>query len=53
MNYIREYYNKIQSGEVVVSEKVSKVYKKLLHEIEHPGKHIFDEKKAERPIEFI
>ena len=53
MNYIREYYNKILSGEVVVSEKVSKVYKKLLHEIEHPGKHIFDEKKAERPIEFI
>lgn len=53
MNYIREYYNKIQSGEVVVSEKVSKVYKKLLDEIEHPGKHIFDEKKAERPIEFI
>ena len=53
MNYIREYYGKIASGEVAVSAKVRKVYKRLLEEMEAPGQYIFDEKKAVRPIEFI
>lgn len=53
MNHIREYYGKIASGEVAVSEKVRKVYKRLLEEMEAPGQYIFDEKKAVRPIEFI
>lgn len=53
MNHIREYYGKIASGEVAVSAKVRKVYKRLLEEMEAPGQYIFDEKKAVRPIEFI
>ena len=53
MNYIREYYGKIASGEVAVSAKVRKVYKRILEEMEAPGQYIFDEKKAVRPIEFI
>lgn len=53
MNYIRKYCDKIESGEVVVSGKVRKVYKRLLKEMEAPGQYIFDEKKAVRPIEFI
>lgn len=53
MNYIREYCDRIESGEVAVSAKVRKVYKRLLEEMEAPGQYIFDEKKAVRPIEFI
>lgn len=68
MNYIKEYLNKIESGEEVVSEKVKILYKKLSNDIENPKeieiydeineeyekhKYIFNEEKANRPIEFI
>ena len=53
MNYIKEYFNKIETGEIVTSKRVFNVYKKLVHDIDHPEKFIFDEKKADRPIEFI
>lgn len=53
MNYIQEYYHLIEQGEVVVSARVRKLYKRLVKEIENPGKYVFDEKKAARPIEFI
>ena len=53
MNYVQEYYKQIQEGKIIVSAKVAKVYKKLTEEIEHPGKYIFDQGRAERPIEFI
>lgn len=53
MNYVTEYYRQIEAGEIVVSAKVRKVYRKLVQDIEKPGKYIFDEKKANRPIEFI
>lgn len=53
MNYVTEYNKKIQSGEIVAPEKVKKIYKRLSWEIEHPGKYIFDERAACRPINFI
>lgn len=53
MNYIKEYFNKIETGEIVTSKRVFNVYKKLVHDIDHPEKFIFDEEKANRPIEFI
>lgn len=52
MNYIKEYFNKIEAGEVT-SKRVYNVYKKLVHDIDHPDTFIFDEEKANRPIEFI
>ena len=53
-NYILEYWDAIQSGRVVVSNRVRKVYAKLVEDIEHPkGKYIFDLSKANKPIRFI
>lgn len=53
-NYILEYWNEIQSGAVVVSDRVRKVYAKLVSDIENPrGKYIFDLSKANKPIRFI
>ena len=54
MNYIREYWNRIQSGDEVVSRRVAMVYAKLVEKLDNPqGEYIFDDEKANRPIEFI
>ena len=55
MNYIAEYVNEIRTGRAIVSNRVARVYERLLHEIENPatGGYTFDETKAARPIEFI
>ena len=68
MNYIKEYYEKIQTGEIKVSRKVRIVYEKLVKDIDNPKtiniynedteeteehKYIFDENKALDAIEFI
>lgn len=54
MNYIKEYYTKIESGEIIVGNKIKKIYGKLVEEIDNPNlPFYFDEKKAERPIQFI
>lgn len=53
MNYILEYWDRIESGKELVSKRVYKQYKKLVSEIKNPGQFIFDEKKANRPIQFI
>ena len=53
-NYILEYWDAIQSGGVVVSNRVRKVYAKLVEDIEHPkGKYVFDLSRANKPIRFI
>ena len=68
MNYIQEYVDKIRSGEIIVSSKVKTLYYKLEDDIKNPReiqiydeindeyenhRYIFDESKANRPIEFI
>lgn len=54
MNYILKYLKAIENGEIIVSKRAYKVYKKLEDDIKNPdGRYIFDEKKAVRPIEFI
>lgn len=53
MNPILEYWSGIESGKFVVSKRVYKLYKKLAAAIDTPGKYIYDEHKANRPIEFI
>jgi len=54
MNYILEYWEKIQSGEVQACRRLKQQYQKLVDEIEHPrDPWVFDIEKANRPIEFI
>ena len=53
MNYILEYHNKIESGEIVACERIKKIYRRLVEEIRSPNGFIFDEARATRPIEFI
>ena len=55
MNPILEYYNKIQSGETVVSKKVEKVYKYLAGIItgEIKSCYFYDEARANHAIEFV
>ena len=54
MNYILEYLKAIENGEIIISKRVYKVYKKLADNMKNPdSRYIFDEKKAVRPIKFI
>lgn len=53
MNYVTEYVKQIEAGNIITSKRVYKQYKKLAEEIANPGQYIFDEKKANRPVEFI
>jgi phage terminase large subunit-like protein len=52
-NPILEYWNEIESGQVVVSQKNYKTYKKVVYDIEHPGEFFFSNKRANHVIEFI
>ena len=53
VNYIEQYYQAIENGTVVTSKRVKKQYQKLVQDMEHHEKYIFDEDKAMRPIQFI
>ena len=53
VNYIEQYYQAIENGSVVTSKRVKKQYQKLVQDMEHHDKYIFDEDKAMRPIQFI
>lgn len=54
MNYIDQYLKEIEAGKCIVSARVKKVYQKLSQDIKKPScGYIFDERKAQRPIEFI
>lgn len=54
MNYIKEYYNKISTGEITAGKKVIKIYKKLVEESDNNSlSFYFDEEIGERPIFFI
>ena len=54
MNYIKEYLDKIHSGEIIAGKKVIKIYERLLKESEDNSlSFYFDEETGERPIQFI
>lgn len=54
MNYITEYNNKLQSGEIAASRRVKAVYARLAAAATDPsGQYVFDEQRASRPIAFI
>lgn len=52
-NYILDYWQEIKSGNIVVSKRVEKQYMKLVEDISFHPKYVFDEQKANRPIQFI
>jgi phage terminase large subunit-like protein len=56
VNYVREYWRKIESGEIVTSRRVKAVYGRLMAEMDSPAAdslYYFDEETGERPIIFI
>ena len=54
MNYIEKYLDQIKRKKCIVSKRVRRQYEALAHDIHDPGcGYIFDQKKAERPVEFI
>lgn len=54
MNYIEQYYGKMISGEIVVSDKIRRTYKHLVEKIhDKNSKYIYDDKKARFVIDFI
>src|SRR5690606_33105741 len=53
-NYIREYWSRIESGEVAACKRLKQQYKKLIEELDNPrDPWVFDLERANRPIEFI
>ncbi|NFB56750.1 terminase large subunit [Clostridium botulinum] len=56
MNYIVEYWEGIKTGKYIVSKRVYRQYERLVNDMgekPHNSKYIFDESKANKPIEFI
>lgn len=52
--YIREYWNKITTGEVVACKRLIQQYSKIVHELDNPkDPWVFDDELANAPIEFI
>ena len=52
-NPIREYWEEIECGEIVVGNKVRRTYKKLIHDMENPGEYFYSPHRANHIIEFF
>lgn len=56
MTWLEEYATKVLNGEIVACHRIKQVYELLLDKLKHPEKYkpwVFDEERANRPIEFI
>lgn len=54
MSYIEDYLDAIKAGKCIVCKRTRRQYEKLVDDIRNPkGGYVFDQKKAEKPIEFI
>lgn len=51
-NPILEYWNKIESKEIRVCNKIYKWYKYLTHQVNNPGEYFYSPKRANHVIEF-
>lgn len=51
-NPILEYWEKIQSGEIRVSNKIYRTYKKVVQDINEPGEYFYSAKRANHILEF-
>lgn len=52
-NYIEQYYQAMEDGNIIVSNRVRKQYQKLVQDIKEHPKYIYDDAKANRAIKFI
>lgn len=52
-NPIMEYWEKIQSGEEIVCDKIRRTYKKIVYDLENPDKYFYSNKRANHIIEFF
>lgn len=53
MNYITEYNDLLQRGEIPACRRIKTEYARLAAESQTPGRYVFDEARANRPIAFI
>ncbi len=53
VNYIKQYWQEMKAGNIIVSKRIYKQYEKLVNDMAHHDRYIFDEQKAMRPIKFI
>ncbi|MGN5893801.1 terminase large subunit [Staphylococcus simulans] len=53
VNYIKQYWQEMKDGNIIVSKRIYKQYEKLVNDMTHHDRYIFDEQKAMRPIKFI
>ena len=54
MNWVKEYYRRIKSGDIITSRRVKAVYERLVKEMcDDSIPYYFDEETGERPITFI
>lgn len=54
MNWVKEYYDRIECGDIITSHRVKAVYERLVKEMDDNGSpYYFDEDAGERPILFI
>lgn len=53
VNWVREYYEQMASGKIVVSKRIYKVYEKLVNDMDSHNKYVFDEDLGNKPIDFI
>lgn len=54
MNWVKEYYRRIKSGDIITSRRVKAVYERLIKEMGDDSiPYYFDEETGERPITFI
>ena len=54
MNWVKEYYRRIKSGDIITSRRVKAVYERLVKEMDDDSiPYYFDEETGERPITFI
>jgi len=52
-NYILQYWDEIQSGNILVSKKIYNTYKKVVHDIHNPDRWHYDDVRAKHAIYFI
>ena len=51
-NPILKYWGKIENGEIIVSNKIYRTYKKVVMDIKNPGEYFYSEKRANHILEF-
>lgn len=52
-NYIRQYWDDIRKKKILVSKKIYRTYKKIIHDLDHPNRWHYDDARAKHAIYFI